>query len=105
MPKLGYYAAVMGGRIKSKTFTKDDIDDKKVVIPSFSNVYLDYDANEDFEKYLDKVEILEIPFDYLRKSILFPFLKAKREKNDFDFRAVFYFSDTPLKGSLQTKFR
>lgn len=104
MPKLGYYTSVMTGRIKIKTFAKDDVVDKKAIIPYFSNVYLNYEASGDFEKYLNKVEILEIPFDYLRKNIILFFMKEKREKNDFKYRAVFYFNKHPEKGKLETKF-
>lgn len=102
-PKLGYWSAKIIYGTKEKIFTKEDISEDKVIIPSFSNVFLDYKTTGDFNKFLQKIEILEIPFDYKTRRFWLPFL-SKKEKNDYDFRAVFYFSQKPMEGSLDVEF-
>lgn len=102
-PKLGYWSAKIIRGTKEKIFTKGDVSGNKLIIPSFSNIFLNYKALGDFDKFLQKIEILEIPFDYNIRRFWLPFL-SKKEKNDYDFRAVFYFSQTPIKGSLDVEF-
>ena len=60
-------------------------------------------GNKRAHKYLEKLEILEIPFVYKNRRFLLPFL-SKKVKNDYVFRAVFYFSQTPKKGKLDVEF-
>lgn len=102
-PKIGYWSAVMILGTCEKIFTKEDIADKKAVIPSFSNIFLNYKTSGDFNKYLEKVEILEIPFSFKTRRFWLPFL-SKKEENDYEFRAVFYFSQTPKEGTLDVEF-
>jgi hypothetical protein len=102
-PKLGYWSAKIITGTKEKIFTKEDISENKVIIPSFSNVFLDYKTSGDFNKFLQKIEILEMPFDYKTRRFWLPFL-SKKEKNDYKFRAVFYFSQKPMEGSLNVEF-
>ena len=102
-PKLGYFAGIMVEGTLVTQFTKDNISDNKAIIPSFNNVFLNYKAHKDFNKYLEKVEILEIPFHFKIRRFWLPFL-SKKEKNDYDFRAVFYFSQKPMEGSLDVEF-
>jgi hypothetical protein len=105
IPKMGYWTSKILGREKTKTFTKKDVNGNTVVIPIFDNVYLDYHATGDFEKYLETIDIYELPFTYKIKPAFFPFLrKAKKEKNDFNFRAAFRFSKKPVVGELKTVF-
>lgn len=103
LPKIGYWTAKMSLCICKKVFTKDDIIKNKCIIPSFSNVYLYYKTSKDFNKYLKKIEILEIPFEYEKRSFWNPF-KLKTEKNDYDFRTVFYFTKKPQNGELIVEF-
>ena len=103
MPKFGYWVSSLNFSKKEIIFTKKDIINNKAIIPEFSNVFLDYKCFGDFDKYIKKIEILEIPFNYKHRSILFPFLK-KKEKNDFSFRAVFYFSNKPTNGKMIVNF-
>lgn len=101
LPKLGYWSSNLSEGRAETIFNKENISDNKAIIPSFSNVFLEYKATEDFNKYLEKVEILEIPFNYKRRG----FWGFKRhEYNDFDFRAVFYFKQTPINGELKVEF-
>lgn len=103
VPVLGYLANKLAGGIKKVNFKAKDVNDNKVVIPCFSNVYLEYKCTGDFNKYLSKVEILEIPFIYMRRSRLNPF-KMKEERNDHIFRAVFYFSNNIKEGDMSVEF-
>lgn len=103
MPKIGYWAICLRGAKKEAIFKPENVKDKKAILSTFSNVYLNYKCTGDFNKYLEKVEILEIPFTYIRRRFFFPLLK-KKEKNDFDFRAVFYFSDEIKEGEMYIEF-
>ena len=105
IPLLGYWNTKLRGRIKEKIFTSEDIIENKVIIPIFSNIFLRYECTGDFDKFLDKIEILEIPFSYKKFGMFLPFLrKIKREKNDLEFRAVFYFSQKPVNGNMEVLF-
>ncbi len=103
IPKLGYLTSKIEGVIKEKKFKPKDILDKKAYIPSFSNVYLDYDCKGEFSDYLEKIEILEHQFKYNFRNP-FLFFRKKEIKNDYNFRAIFYFSKKPKKGSMGVKF-
>lgn len=104
VPKIGYWTACWSLRNKEMTFKPKDIIDNKVIIPNFSNIFLNYECSGDFNKYLEKVEILELPFKYKIRRFWMPFLIKKREKNDYEFRAVFYFSNKIKKGSMKVDF-
>ena len=99
IPRLNFFMA--RSSMKYIMFEPKDVNDNKTVIPIFSNVYLDYKATEDFDKYLEKVEVLELPFSYWKGTKKG---KPKLEKNDYKFRAVFYFKDKPKTGNLEVKF-
>ncbi len=83
-------------------------------IPVFKNVILDYNAKEDFSKYLKLFEIKEHKFKYYkpinrkRKKKLTKKDKKERRKemlNDYLWYAKFYFSQKPTKGSLEVIFK
>lgn len=91
---------VLGGRGYMKTFNQ--IPKSKVIeLPLFKNIYLDYNATEDFSKYLQRVEIREHEFDYVQRS------RSKKiknkKKNIYLWNAKFYFSQSPknCKGGLE----
>lgn len=102
MPKLGYWTYKLCGRIKETTFSTKDVIDNRVSIPIFNNVYLNYKCEGDFNK-LEKVEILEIPFNYRERGFWNPF-KEKVYRNDYLYRVVFYFSETPKNGKMEVEF-
>lgn len=104
VPKCGYWTAKVMGVIKEWTYTTEDVNNNKIVLSSFSNVYLNYQSTKDFAKYLQKIEIIEIPFNYIKRRFFMPFRK-KKEYNEFVFRAVFFFSQKPIKGELKIEFR
>lgn len=106
MPKLGYWANKLGGGWDEKIFTPADVHDKKAIIPVFGNIFLDYKTKGEFNDYLEKIEIIEFPFIRVRKYLFADLLRRKitREKNDIEFRAIFYFSKKPKTGELRVEF-
>jgi len=104
VPKLGYWSVKIVGAIKETTYTSKDVFENKVVLPTFGNVVLDWKPSGDFQKYLEKIEIMEIPFNYKMRRFLLPFI-TKKSYNEFVFRAVFFFSETPKEGDMKVVFR
>lgn len=104
VPKLGYWQAKLNFVIKEVTYTSKDIVDNKVVLPVFGNVYINWQPTGDFRKYLEKIEIMEIPFNFVKRRFLLPFV-TKKEYNEFVFRAVFFFNKTPKDGDMKVLFR
>lgn len=103
IPKIGYWSACLSFRIKHITFTKHEVFNKKVIIPIFHNVYLSYQCDGDFDKFLEKVEIIEIPLKFTSRNFFMPFIKKVRN-NEFLFRAVFYFSQPINQGKMEVMF-
>ena len=103
VPICGYWSSKIMGVLKEWTYTTEDVNNNKIVLSSFSNVYLNYHSTKDFAKYLQKIEIFEIPFNYIKRRFFMPF-KKKKEYNEFKFRAVFFFSQKPIKGELKIEF-
>lgn len=92
MPKLSaltskYYEAV---------FTKENTKSKIIEIPMFSNVILEYKATLDFSYYLERVEIIEHPFDLI--------VKKKKETQQYLWKAMFYYNKIPKEGELKVRF-
>lgn len=91
---------VLWGKGYMKTFNQ--IPKSKVIeLPLFNNVYLDYNATEDFSEYLQRVEIREHEFDYVFRSRK---KKIKNKKKNINlWNAKFYFSQSPkdCKGGLE----
>lgn len=67
-------------------------------IPVFSNIILDYNATEDFSKYLNLFEIQEHKFEYMAK-------RKKHKINEWLWYARFYFTKKPEKGELKVIFK
>lgn len=81
----------------STSFTKVP-KEKKIEIPLFKNIYLDYKATKEFSKYLTRMEIREHEFDKVVKK----WGKLKRKKGQiFLWKATFYFSEIPKDGNLE----
>jgi len=96
MPEINYKLALRKPTIAE--FNSQDIIDNKCEIPLFSNVGLDYDATEDFSKYLIKVKIVEHGFNNLIKG-------KKKKLNPYLWKAIFYFKEKPINGKLEVKFK
>ena len=78
----------------SATFKKCPVNNI-IEIPLFANVFLDYRATKEFSKYLQRVEIREHPF--------MEYVKKKKKKNIWLWKAQFIFSKNPKKGKLEAK--
>ena len=94
IPHINYWT---GGNVYKAEFNPKDVKNKKITIPLFKNVGLDYKATEEMSKYLVRMEIIEHPFDR--------FLKWKRKPQEFLWRADFYFSNKPKTGKLDVIFK
>ena len=99
-PRIGHYIARMLFMTKLKTFHPEEVKDKKVVIPSFNNVHLKWNAKDDFGEYLEKIDVTELDFSW-QKRLLF---KKWVSRNEVMFQAVFTFSDYPKTGVLDVEF-
>lgn len=76
-----------------------------IELPLFSNIYMDYDAEEEFSDYLESVEIKEHDFTYYPTKG-FRFFRHRRkerkgEKNVYLWKAIFKFKKKPTKGYLK----
>ncbi len=72
-------------------------------IPLFANVLLDYEATEDFSRYLKYFEIEEYKFKYHERKLFGT--KKKLIKNEWMWYAKFYFSKPIKKGELRVVFK
>jgi len=100
IPKIGYWARIMlRGYEAVKVWEAKDIVDNKLVLPNFSNVYLDYEASGSMGECLERIQVLEYKFDWVKKGVF-----KKKEKNDYVWYAVFTFKQMPQDGSLKVKF-
>jgi hypothetical protein len=71
---------------------------KKLELPLFKNIYMDYSAKKEFGKYLEKVEIREHPFNRLIKKKK----KVRKKKRQvYLWKATFYFKKIPKEGYLE----
>lgn len=104
LPKMAAWSSKILGSERQKEFIPSDVQDNRVIIPLFSNVFLNYKASGKFNDYLERVEILEMPFTYASGMKVWWLPKPKQLKTDFHWRAVFHFSKTPTTGSLSTQF-
>lgn len=96
---LPYFGAKLSGRGYYAKFTK--VDSKVIEIPMFNNFKMDYNATEDFSKYLQKFEIREHPYHWMYKK----HGKFKKKKNVMLWNAKFYFSEVPKTGKLEVWFK
>jgi len=86
---------------------------KQIELPLFKNIYMDYLAEGEFGKYLERVEIREHPFNELTKKGISRAQKRKNKKNKnknikkikniWLWKATFFFSKQPKKGQLEIR--
>jgi hypothetical protein len=74
-------------------------------IPLFENILLNYNATEDFSKYLDFFEIEEHKFQYYNKKKFRGDKRRRRPVNEWLWYARFYFRQRPQKGRLEVTFK
>lgn len=103
MPKVGYWSQLLSGEVCEKTFMPEEVENNKAVIPAFSNVYLTYEATEDFSKHLERIEVEPLKFQYTQPHTWLPWKKVTRN-NEGVFKATFHFKKQPLNGTLKTRF-
>lgn len=81
-----------------KKYYSKDVLDNVIILPSFSNVELDYKTSKDFSKYLEKIKIRE----HRIQKINIKNKKIKKEKiNHYRWYVIFYFKQKPKKGYLE----
>lgn len=82
-------------------------------IPVFNNIVLDYNATQDFSKYLELFEIREHKFKYYfkrhRRKIKLSKKQKQRRKhrgfNEYVWYARFYFKEKPKKGYIEVIYK
>ena len=77
-------------------------DGKTFTIPLFKNVFVDYELEGDFSKYIQTVKILEHPFSYISKKERKK-TNPEKKSNVWLWKCEFKFSKKPLKGKLKIK--
>ncbi len=114
-PKINAWIVKSYSESKQVTFHNTDIVDNKAIIPVFDNIFMNYKCYGEFGRHLRKVEILELPFNFILQDGAMIFgerylrgliRKNKRikERNDVLFRAVFYFDQVPTSGRMDVMF-
>jgi len=93
-------SSMLGRSHFSKTWTEVP-NGKYVEIPLFENLFLDYEAEGEFSKYLTEVKIREFPFKYITHR----FGMRVSNPNEYLWRARFYFSKQPTEGKLEVVWR
>jgi hypothetical protein len=86
-------------------FFPKDVKNNKIEIPMFQNIFLDYDASEDFSKYLESIEIKEHPFNIIRRINNKLKKKTKLFPNEWLWKAEFKFSKKPKICKLVVEFQ
>ena len=92
--------------IHNKHFTAEFTkcpDNLQIEIPLFSNIYMDYEAEEEFADYLQEVEIKEHDIKYRKTKTFFGLLGRKKSilvPNVYLWKATFKFKKLPVKGKL-----
>ncbi len=103
LPKANAEGVLFKKRSKQyRIFKPKDLLENVLVIPSFSNVELDYKTTGDFSKYLQKIKIRE----HRNQSINIKSKKVKKEKmNKFKWYAIFYFKEQPKTGQMEVTYQ
>lgn len=78
------------------TFSAKDVKYNKLTLPLFNNVLMDYEATGEMSKYLERVEIIEHPFNR--------YVRRKKKPQEYLWRADFYFSQKPKSGEIKIIF-
>jgi len=96
LPKLN----AIGKRVYSVKVSSGQIQNNQYEIPMFSNVKLTYQATEDMGTQLERIEIIEHPFNYTltnRKG------EIKKYPQEYLWKAIFYFTKQPVDGEMEIK--
>lgn len=98
--KMPYFWAY-GKTLYHAEFTKKDIIDNKIEIPLYSNIFLSYKYEGDFKNKKSKLEIIEHPFNIIKRIGR---KKRKLKRNEFLWKAVFTFDKNVKNGCLKVVF-
>lgn len=94
-PKINAkFSQMLGTQMYKIVFRKTK--DKRVEIPMFSNMVMDYKAVGEFAKNLQKVEIKEHEFSMK--------LRKKQSRNEYLWKAIFTFKEDCNRGYLKVHF-
>lgn len=103
-PKMNYlFGLCTGNQLICKRFEKKDIKENQIIIPEFLNVYLNFKADGDFNKYLTRIQILSAPFEYKTYSLIQRKILNEKIKDTY-FQAVFTFSKKVNNGYLEVEY-
>ena len=92
-PKFQFFVSLLlGGKKKCHTFNVESLTEPVFEIPLFKNVVLSYELEGEFAGKINRVEIREHDFQY------------GGEKEQWLWRATFYFNGIPRSGHLKGKF-
>lgn len=94
MPKL----STIGNRSNRVIFNNKNSKTRNIEIPLFKNVKLTYKATKDFSYYLQRVEIVEHPFNMINKK------GENKGRNPYLWKANFIYSKVPKEGELRVNF-
>ena len=94
-PKIGAMAHLLNGRMMH--IRVYNMVDKTFEIPFFNNAYLSYNVYGDYAKYLERIEIVEHPFHYLK-------VRTEKSGRCTTWRGMFYFSRKPVRGYMEIKY-
>jgi|GEM_PF-6213781 len=84
----------------SAEFTPEMVPANNIVeIPLFKNIYMDYEATDDFSEHLQKISIVEHPFNRLIKKGK----KIEKKVNVYLWKVIFEFKEKPNTGFLKIK--
>lgn len=103
IPKIGEFTAHLIKHSKYKKFTVNDLVGRKLYLPSFGNIYLDWRPWGEFRQYLRKINIIEHDFDYYEKKSRFT-RQYSVSRNDTLFYVEFVFDKVPRKGGMEVWF-
>lgn len=84
-------------------FKPKHVSNNQVELPIFKNIYMDYLFTKEMGKYLDKVEIVEHPFNQLARKGRTKRRRKENRKNIYYWKAVFTFSKKPKNGKGEVR--
>lgn len=95
-PKLNAFMLPYFGHVRHYTMVRNTIN-RKVELPLFKNVLLDYEASGEFADNLERLEIVEHPFKIVNK-------RGNKVNGEWLWKATFYFKKDCSRGALKLKF-
>lgn len=82
-------------------FLPKDVEYNVCIIPKFKNVEMNYNAEGEFSKYLERVSVREQQYYKVKKGVV----SKKLKKDIFTWSAIFYFKQKPKTGFLEVTYQ